>query len=231
MKSVPFLMRLTGRKRGLLFFFIFLLLSTVVLLVPNIGRGEYFDQKGWVITGIDSVNRQFFYAQNPNERVGGVKVLVNEIPSQVKLGTLVDIKGELQVFHTERRIVNSTVNFSAGTTTLPNSLMVNQRDFMNSILGTGAPITGNLITLWGKVLPFGQGANSGYMYVFVDDGSGVWNSTIKTPGIKVYFNPLENPNVDNFYNCMTKITGIASVEEINGGVVPVIWLRDIKRLL
>jgi hypothetical protein len=217
-----------GRKRGLLFFFIALLLGATILLIPNIGRGEYFDQKGWVITDIDSVNRQFFYAQNPNERVGGVKVLANVIPTQVKIGNLADIKGELQVFNTERRIINPTVNFSTETRTLPKPLMVNQRDFANSIAGTGAPIAGNLVTIWGKALPLGAGANSGYKYFFVDDGTGVWNPSEKTAGIKVYFNPLEYPNSDIFYNSPVTVTGIASVEEVGDRVFPIVWAQNIK---
>ena len=107
--------------------------------------------------------------------------------------------------------------------------------YTNAVTGTyGLYNTGTLITTMGKVVCTGPG------YVYIDDGTGLYDgnslqkpikvrldgSAILTefgvPGLKVYFGDIAKPGIDDYVS----ITGISSLEKIGNNYVRYVRVRS-----
>lgn len=198
------------------------------MLIPSVIQAEIVSYDNWVVTGTDTVNKQFFFAQDPSNRVGGVKVLPSTTPIvNINIGDRVNISGDFQMFCTERRIINANVTFPGGSATVPKPLGINHKAFSDSVNGIGAPIAGKLVSVWGKISPSDSGVSQGYLYLFIDDGAGVWDPINKTIGVKVYYNPADYPDMNATFGLFYIIRGIASVEQSGNAIIPIIWAQNI----
>lgn len=176
-----------------------------------------------VLTSASGMLYDRFYAEQAN-RLCGICLPFEHIPSGWSEGNVVTIAGRLQTVDGERSVKNPTFTLTGNRTPLQPLMMstgaVGGAGIFNKPGVTGGRGANNLsllITVYGRV------TSTGWTYFYVDDGAGKLDGSGLT-GLRVITDQLNAPPPGS----LVRVTGMSSTEQPprTGLTIPVLRVRQ-----